>query len=137
MKNSSTCCADCLAAASESETDRNSFLVREYIAVGMTLSAGEMRVLSAYYHYLPEWRTISGQAGHLTGITGVLNLLQEKTGIKQHALLESFDKSLTTKNLTSAGSQIVGSTTVSQILFRLTDFGFAFCEFLQSHEKLK
>jgi hypothetical protein len=36
-----------LAAASETETDRNNLLVREYVAVGRTLSAGEIRVWPA------------------------------------------------------------------------------------------
>jgi hypothetical protein len=126
-----------LAAAAETETDRDSFLVREYITVGRSLSAGEIRVLAAYYNYLPEW-TENPQSGsvHLFSMHDLINVLQGRTRLKQRALLERLDKSLSEKDLVrSAGPH--GSQTVDTRLFRLTDFGFAFCEFLQSYERLK
>jgi hypothetical protein len=130
-----------LAAASESQTDRDNLLVREYIAVGRTLSAGEIRVLSAYYHYLPEWTANSGRSSsgtmHLFTMQELLDVLQERTGLKHRTLLERFDKSLGHKGLARSAGPMTGSQAVDPRLFRLTDFGFAFCEFLQSYETLK
>jgi hypothetical protein len=130
-----------LAAASETETDRSSPLVREYIAAGLTLSAGEIRVLSAYYHYLPEWDTDRNASGgnpvHLFSMHDLFNVLQERTGLKHRALIERLDKSLGEKGLVRSAGPMTGSNAVDQKLFRLTDFGFAFCEFLQSYEGLK
>jgi hypothetical protein len=129
-----------LAAASEAETDRNSLVVREYIAVGRSLSAGEIRVLSAYYHYLPEWTanpTSASSSVHLFNVHNLIDVLQERTGLKHRTLLARLDKSLGQKDLARAADQMNGSHAVDQKLFRLTDFGFAFCEFLQSYEKLK
>jgi hypothetical protein len=129
-----------LAAASESQTDRDNLLVREYIAIGLTLSAAEIRVLSAYYHYLPEWTTNPGSGGgsvHLFTMHELLGMLEERTGLKHRALLERLDKSLGEKDLVRSVGAMTGSQAVDPKLFRLTDFGFAFCEFLQSYESLK
>jgi hypothetical protein len=57
-----------LAAASETVTDRDSVTVGEYLAAGLTLSAGEIGVLAAYYRYLPKWRSIPSAVRRLSEV---------------------------------------------------------------------
>jgi hypothetical protein len=124
-----------LAAASETETDRNNLLVREYVAVGRTLSAGEIRVLSAYYHYIPEWRKdVAGIPVHNYSMHDLVNMLLARTGLKHRALIERLDNSLSEKGLVRTSSTM---QKVDQHLHRLTDYGFAVCQFLESYENLK
>jgi hypothetical protein len=66
----------------------------------------------------------------------LLGMLEERTGLKHRALLERLDKSLGEKDLVRSVGAMTGSQAVDPKLFRLTDFGFAFCEFLQSYESL-
>lgn len=123
-----------LAAASETETDRNSLLVREYVAVGRTLSAGEIRVLSAYFQYLPEWQAVPGVASQTYTMIDLIGMVQSRTGLKHRALIERLDLSLGEKGLV----RLSGPTyAVDQHLYRFTDYGLAFCQFLGRYENLK
>ena len=129
-----------LAAASETVTDRRSALVREYIEVGRTLSTGEIRVLSAYYRYLPEWWKLPPLSRSATpAINECMDVLRQHTGLEYAALIARHEKSLIDKGLVRPQGQgpMVGAAQADQKLYRLTDFGFAFCEFLKAYDRMK
>jgi hypothetical protein len=94
-------------------------------------------VLAAYYRYLPEWAELA-KIGNRPGIYGInesMAVLQKFTGLSYAALIERHERSLIEKGLVR---QIgAGAAEVDQKLYRLTDFGFAFCEFLKGYEKMK
>jgi DNA-binding HxlR family transcriptional regulator len=71
---------------------------------------------------------------HNYAIHDLVNMLQARTGLKHRALIERLDNSLNEKGLVRTSST---TQKVDQHLYRLTDYGFAFCQFLESYEKLK
>jgi hypothetical protein len=128
-----------LAAASETTTDRHNALVRECIKIGLTLDTGEIRVLSAYFRYNPEWREISvgSRVGSSYGENEAMEVLRKHSGLKYAALIQRHEKALIDKGLVRPLGPGSGYAQIDQKLHRLTDFGFAFCEFLKGYDKLK
>jgi hypothetical protein len=117
--------------------------VREYIAVGRSLSAGEIRVLAACYNYLSEWHSLAKDgpldAGYVHNYTidKALNVLRQRTGLKHTALIRRLEASLVEKHLVRPDSVATGAVEVDASLYRLTDFGSAFCEFLTAYDGMK
>ncbi|HTV50401.1 MAG TPA: hypothetical protein VME21_04385 [Steroidobacteraceae bacterium] len=126
-----------LAAASETTTDRHTPLVREYIGAGRSLATGEIRVLAAYHRYLPEWEELRKQGfrSALYGPQDAMAVLLTYTGLTHTALIARHERSLVEKGLVRPIS--LDRAEVDQKLFRLTDFGFAFCEFLKNYDEMK
>jgi hypothetical protein len=126
-----------LAAASETVTDRNNMLAREYIEVGRTLATGEIRILAAYYRYLDQWAALAkqGRQAGLHGVNESMDVLRTHTGLTHVALIERHERSLIEKGLVRP--QRSGHAEVDQRIYRLTDFGFAFCEFLKAYDRMK
>lgn len=122
-----------LAAASEAATDRESVLAREYLAIGRSLAAGEIRILSAYYSEVPDWRKSPQQATMDNNLA--LQVLLKRSGLKHTALIARHETSLIEKGLVRANTR--GYAEVSQQHYRLTDFGYAFCEFLSCYDQMK
>jgi hypothetical protein len=127
-----------MAAASETVSDRNDVLVREYLEVGRTLATGEIRVLAAYYRYLPEWAELRSSAGSQGpyGINEAMAVLQKNSGLTHSALIERHERSLIEKGLVRPNGPGSGYAQADQKLHRLTDFGFAFCEFLKGYDRM-
>lgn len=128
-----------LAAASETVTDRRSPLVREYLAVGCSLSAGEIDVLAAYYRFLPDWLasndTHLGGAGYQTyGVDQAIAVVGRSTGLKHTALIDRHERSLIDKGLIRGRGPMAGAAQVDQKIYRFTDFGLAFCQFIDAGE---
>lgn len=128
-----------LAAASETVTDRHNALVREYIEVGRTLATGEIRVLAAYHRYLPEWERVRDEIPlHAYPVQRAHEVARRSSGLEYVGLIDRHEQSLIQKGLVRP--QRVphsGSANVDSKLFRLTDFGLAFCEFVATYDRLK
>lgn len=127
-----------LAAASETRTDRHNLLAREYMSVGRTLATGEIRVLAAYHRYLPKWHNFPKENLALYGVGDAMLVLQRDSGLEHAALIQRHERSLIEKGLVRPfGRPGSGIAEADQRLHRLTDFGYALCEFLQGYERLK
>jgi hypothetical protein len=90
-----------LAAASEKITDRNDILAREYLSIGRSLSAGEIRMLAACYMYLPEWQTVTQGRSQPEGLLASdwMSVMKSKTGLQFEALIDRNGRTLEQKDL--------------------------------------
>jgi hypothetical protein len=128
-----------LAAASETSTDRHNMLVREYIQVGRTLSTSEIRILAAYHRYLPEWdQVVAHNPLHSYSMQQAHEVAKRNSGLEYIGLIERHEHSLIEKGLVRSERAVnTGMANVDRKLHRLTDFGFAFCEFIATYDRLK
>lgn len=128
-----------LAAASETLTDRHNVLVREYIDIGRTLTAVEIRILAAYHHYLPEWATIARKTRlHDYAMAQAHDVVRNHSGLQHIGLIARHERSLIEKGLVlPALSTNPDLARVDPKLYRFSDFGLAFCEFIATYERLK
>lgn len=125
-----------LAAASEQLTNRASPLPREYLAIGRTLSAAEIELLAQTYRYIPEWSKPERDK-RSSSAESWLSLMQQRTGLRHAALISIHESRLIEKGLLA--DRMHGDRSgirVSIERYRLTDLGFAFCEFLASYDNL-
>ena len=126
-----------IAAASETVNNRHDILVREYLAVGRTLATGEIRVQAAYYRYLPEWETAKDiTPAHSYSAHQSIDVIRKHSGLMHTALIQRHERSLIDKGLVLNYRQ-PGMPEVDPKHYRLTDFGYAFCEFLQAYDRMK
>ena len=128
-----------LAAASETSTNRHDMMVREYVQVGRSLSTSEIRILAAYHRYLPEWREVVTRTPlHSYSLLQAHEVAKRNSGLEYIGLIERHERYLIEKGLVRPERAVnPGMANVDRKLHRLTDFGFAFCEFISSYERLK
>jgi hypothetical protein len=121
-----------MAAATETATDRESLLPREYLALGTELSAGEIRILAITFAYVSEWRAMD-DTQKLDQIKSKRwrGIMKERTGLEHVALIQKYDRALIEKGLL-AEDPPAETTHIKHDRYRLTDLGIAFCKYLAS-----
>lgn len=125
-----------LAAASEQLTDRRSPLPREYLSIGRTLTTGEIELLAQTHRYISDWQALPVNA-RPNSADSWLDLMQQRTALAHRTLIEMHERKLIEKGLLADRMWSDGSgigTTAER--YRLTDLGYAFCEFLTSYDKM-
>lgn len=120
-----------LAAATESTTDRGSFLPQQLMCVCRGLSSGELLVLSGSLKVFETSHLCGGQVGGFQDADNWAAYVSNVTSLKYPDLVRSHEKSLIAKRLISINWNANDRQFVVTKYHRLTEFGYSLCKFIQ------
>lgn len=120
-----------LVAATETTSDRNSYLPLQFMRIGRTLTSGEILILNATYHFARDtslWTQDNSASIWLQKIA-------DQSGLKHPELVEVHEDELMKKNLLSKRSSGDRSGVKLGSHYRLTGLGFSFCNFVEHYNE--
>lgn len=120
-------------SASETEFDRTSLLPVQYMKLAKSLNTGEIIVLFAAYKIgkEQEYKKDSNFAAYEW-----LKMIADKSQLEFNELVEVYETSLIDKNLISARVYPDKSGVIVNPMFRLTSYGYRFCDYVEHYEEL-
>ena len=119
-----------LVAASEQESDRDSFLPQEFMKIARSLSSGEVILLKS------NWE-IAKKGEHKTEALASewITKMKEASGMRHKELVLIHEEGLVNKKLlTSRGLEDHTNMPFDPQHYRLTELGFELCSFIEKYE---
>jgi len=120
-----------IVAGMEKETDRESVLPLEYLKLGSKLSSGEILILISSYKIAKEDKY---QKTPFAGADEWLKAIASDSKLKLKSLVESHEATLIEKQLLTKRENADNSGVRLQPHYRLTDFGYEFCKYVNQYE---
>lgn len=120
-----------LVAASEEQSDRDSFLPQQFMKIVRSLTQGEVLLLTAIWNIVD--RNVWDKEAHHSAVTW-LTAVTPESGLRFEELVEIHEKMLIDKRLISPRQLGDGSGVIIKPHFRLTDLGYELCRFISSYE---
>lgn len=120
-----------LVAATESISERDSFLPQQYMKICRSLAAGEILIMNACYRFSKEnqWKNIE-----VPGAGDWLNKVAEATGLNHPELVEIHEDELIKKKLLTGRRYSDRSGVVLKPYFRLTSLAYEICRYIENYE---
>lgn len=126
-----------LAAATESTTNRDSFLPQQFMRVCRGLSSGELIVLTGSLKLFEKSALNGERANYLGDAQRWAQNVASEMNLKYADLVRSHEETLAAKRLISE----ISSTNKNQFAvtdyYRLTEFGYNLCKFIQQTDSEK
>ncbi len=120
-----------LAAATETQSDRNSVLPQQLMGLARRLSAGEILVLSGTFELSKSERDAKAQ-----GATTWLSTVAKQSGLQHPSLVELHEGALIEKKLLTGRRYGDGSGVSLGDHYRLTSLGLSLCEFVSTYDPM-
>lgn len=124
-----------LVAATEKYSDRLDFLPLEYLRICRELSPGEVILLLANYKIVKDnkWEYTRS----ITAVHNWVSLVVANSQLRHGSLVLFHEKGLMEKQLIKGRVQSDKSGVgLDRKTFRLTDFGFALCEYIENYDSI-
>lgn len=119
-----------LVAATETSSDRNSYLPVQYMKICRSLQSGEVLVLNSSFRISKDISTWESQHGAETW----LRMVAKESGLEFPELVEIHESQLINKNLISPRTYEDRSGAQFKPYFRLTGLGHSFCKYIETYE---
>ncbi len=121
-----------LVAASEQESDRDSFLPQEFMKIARSLSSGEVILLKS------NWEIAKSNEGEYKNRSSASEWIQdvkEASGMRHKELVEIHEQGLMDKKLLTSRELVDRSgVRLHPQHYRLTELGFELCSFIEKYE---
>lgn len=124
-----------LVAATEKYSDRLDFLPLEYLRICRELNPGEVILLLANYRIVKDnkWEYTRS----ITAVHNWVSLVVANSQLRHGSLILFHEKGLMEKQLIKGRAHTDKSgVSLDRKTFRLTDFGFALCEYIENYDSI-